>query len=341
MARASKPPNDGGGARLAGVEDHRFGVSFEDVQTFLAVSRYGGFSEAARQLNLAQPTVSARVGRLEERLGTRLLERSTRRVVLTPTGERLREEASAAFRPFIALLQEFREDAERRRKQVTVATTMGIASVVMPTLLASFHERHRDIAVRIEDGLPEDAVSSVRAGRADLAVLGLYEPRDDVVFEELLRDGCVVAGRRGHPLLASGTISIGELLSQPLLVADGNPALHRLIEAEAARRGLAVSIAPEGRKLRNVVTSLAMAAAGLGFVLPPRSLIPPEYKAIVDLAVLSDWSITPRYGIVRAPERPLGAAAQQFAEHLRRAVPNGQVGWPGAPGQGSPIAAGD
>ena len=320
---ASPRRNDDGGP----IEEHRFDISLNDLQSFLAVARAGSFSAAARRLNLSQPAVSGRIGRLEGRLGVKLFARTTREVRTTPEGRLLRDEAEASLTGLRLLLERFRADAEVRSRRVDVAATMAISTIILLPLLRRFHARHPAIAVRVEDCSPATALSAVRDGKCEIAVLGLYEPVDDLAFDELVTDRCVVAARPDHPVFDGKPVPFETLVAHPLLLPGANLPLRRLIEAEATRRGLTVRLVPEAENIRNVVTALAMAAAGLGVFLPPASLVPAEYRGIVATAPFADFEVRPRYGIVSL-STALSPSARRFADFLKATIPRGDAGWP-------------
>lgn len=162
-----------------------------EMSTFMAVAHAGSLSGAARELNLTPSAVSRIVTRIEERLGVRLVVRTTRSLRLTAEGESY---VRAACR-ILADLDEAEEAIADRASprghiRVSVATAHGRLTIV--PLLAEFIERYPDIAVEIE---ASDLVSDILGGRADVAVR--FGP---------LADGPLTArllGRTGHTVVAS------------------------------------------------------------------------------------------------------------------------------------------
>src|SRR5260370_17792821 len=126
-------------------------VDLHQLRIFVAVARLGNFTRAAERLSLSQPSLSLHVRQLELDLGVRLLDRSTRSVVLTrggddflPTAERLLDD----FRSGVASVTDL---AARRRGRVTVAVLPSIAAELLPRAIALLRSRHPDIMVPLRD----------------------------------------------------------------------------------------------------------------------------------------------------------------------------------------------
>jgi DNA-binding transcriptional LysR family regulator len=302
------------------VDKQRFDISLEDLQTFLLVADLGSFSDAARQLNLSQPSVSNRVRRLEEKLGTKLLDRTTRRVELTPPGARLHVQAVSTLQSLRNLCQEFLLENSARNRQLDVAATMMVATVALPTIVKKFTEKRSDIVVRVQDRFPDSALQAVRSGICDMAVMVIEKETEGIDYELLTADECVVITQRGHALLGRSEATLRQVLSNPLLSMDGHLALRRAVLAEAKKLDVEVRLAPEARGISNVMTLLAMAAAGLGVCIHPSSLIPPEMRPTIGVVKLSDCTIARSFGIATATGRKLGPAAAAFREFLRTEV---------------------
>ncbi len=302
------------------AELHRFDIGLEDLQTFLAVAELGSFSQAAQKLNLSQPSISNRVRRLEEKLLVRLLDRTTRRVELTAQGRRLFREARAVLSGLHELLQEFSHDAAMRDHQVQVAATLMVATIGLPPILRRFHDAYPSVSVSLHDLKPSQVVEQVLSGQCDLGVMALAEPPPNVSFEPLGTDPCVVVTPLGHPLLKYKAPPFEEVLKYAVLSPNGHVALRRAIETAAQSRGLAVRIVPEALNVGNVYTLLAMAAAGLGICIHPRSFVPGELAPTLGVVPLADCDIVRTFGIVTADDRELGQAARRFREFLRQSV---------------------
>ncbi|MDQ4135068.1 MAG: LysR substrate-binding domain-containing protein [Pseudomonadota bacterium] len=142
-------------------------ASLHGIPEFAAVAQAGGFSAAARRLGVSKSLVSERVSALEERLGARLLMRTTRRIALTEAGEayldhvqRILAEAAEAE----AVLQEIGAEP---RGRLRVATTIGVAVQELALLLPDFQAHYPKVSVEV---LTDDRVVDLLAERVDVAL---------------------------------------------------------------------------------------------------------------------------------------------------------------------------
>lgn len=87
-------------------------ITLRQLRAFLAVSQHGGFARAGEHVGLTQPAISRRIRELEDNLGVRLLDRTTREVVLTATGQRLAGELERVLETLDTLLAETRQAGE-------------------------------------------------------------------------------------------------------------------------------------------------------------------------------------------------------------------------------------
>ena len=144
---------------------------WELYRTFLAVVREGSFSAAARQLDIAQPTVGRQIESLEAKLGRRLFTRSQRGLVATAAAREIVPHAEAMAAAAAALLRAASDEARSEGGTVRVTASEVMGHEVLPPLLASFGWRHPGIALELalsnrnEDLLRRDADVAVRMTR--------------------------------------------------------------------------------------------------------------------------------------------------------------------------------
>ncbi|HEY2527688.1 MAG TPA: LysR family transcriptional regulator [Xanthobacteraceae bacterium] len=109
-------------------------INFErlDLRAFLAVFDLGTFHKAAELLNLSQPALSRRIQGLEARLGTHLLEHSTRHVAPTAAGRKLEPIARRMLDEFDSSLVSLNGIGERQSGQITIASIPSVATFLLP-----------------------------------------------------------------------------------------------------------------------------------------------------------------------------------------------------------------
>lgn len=154
-----------------------------EMLVFVRVAETGSFSEAARQLRMTPSTVSKLVGRIEQRLGVRLVERSTRRLALTDEGRTYHERSLALLADLDDLEQGLAQGSPRISGTVRVNASVALGVHVLEPLLPAFWQAHPDVQVDLS--LSDDVVD-------------LYLERTDVAFRiGALASSSLVAVRIG------------------------------------------------------------------------------------------------------------------------------------------------
>jgi DNA-binding transcriptional LysR family regulator len=295
----------------------RLNIGVEELETFLAIAELGSFSKAAERLFLAQPSISNRVQRLERAVSARLFERTTRAVVLTPAGERLRLRVQPIINDLHAVLDEFRTEGESRKRVVAVATTAMLAAMLLPQVIQRFTKANPSIRIELHDDVTPQLASDIRSQRIDFAVMARGAAFDGISFEPVVSSKFMVVGPHGHPALASGAITAKALSRYPFLALA---AYHKKLDAlTAALDGGEFTLAAVGT-VSNVSTLLGFVSAGLGLTVLPSIVL--SVGGIIDdtrfdIAHLRDVSLVREYGIASLTGQEWSPAAKAFAAALR------------------------
>ena len=298
----------------------RINIGPAELETFLVIAELGSFSKAADRLALAQPSISNRVQRLERAVRTRLFERTTRAVVLTPAGERLRTRVGPLIRQLQAVIDEFCADADARTHLVVVATTPMLATVLLPPIINTFAQQNPSIRVELEDKVTPQLASDIRSGRVDFAVVAHRMPTEGIEFEMVAADRLTVVGPRGHPALSGGSVPVSRLAQHPFLLLAAYQALVAPLVAQAAEQGLDLSPV---RTVANVSTLLGLVSAGLGLTLLPGLVL--RIGGLIDdsrleVAALEGDALTRNWSIASLAGHDLSPGAKAFAAALRAAL---------------------
>ncbi len=312
-----------------GTRKARLSIGAEELETFLAVAELGSFSKAAERLSLAQPSITNRVQRLERDLRTRLFERTTRAVTLTPEGERLRARVEPVMLSLQSIIDDFCEQAEIRSQMVVVAATPMLATVLMPLIISRFTKANPTVQVELQDQITERLPSDIRSGRVDFALVARQPPAEGITFEAVTADPFAVIGPRGHPALKSGRVSVSALTRYPFLILGAHLTQFDELAAEASAKGLTLQAV---RTVKNVSTLLGLVAEGLGLTMLPRIIlrvVSMGEETRFAMASLDGVALTREYGIASLAGREWSPGARAFAVALRTELLTQKV--PGAP----------
>lgn len=243
----------------------------ELLSTFLAVVHHGRISAAARAIHLSQPAVTARIRKLEARIGAPLLVRSVRGVEATAHGSRLAEHARELER----LLDRALDDVaatENELGSLALAASTTIAAHVLPPVLARFRARHPDLPIAVEIGNTQEVVTAVREGSMPL---GLVEGTAKAVGVRLvpwLDDELVPVI---SPTAAFSVKRDGDLDRVPLLWRETGSGTRAVIATALRKAGIRSSPDRSDLVLGTNTAIAHAAAAGLGVAFVSRWAVSP------------------------------------------------------------------
>ncbi|WP_370963033.1 LysR family transcriptional regulator [Amycolatopsis sp. cg9] len=277
------------------------------LEYFVAVAEELSFTRAAQRVFAVQSTVSAAVRSLEAELGTRLFDRSTRRVALSAAGTAFLPEAKAAIEALERARATVQEASEGLRGSLRIGTLTSIGGVDLPALLGAFHRRyplvdiHVTVSITGSTGLAEE----VRRGRLDVALVGL--PESDLAGLAVLRVDTrpfVVVLPATHRLAARKAVRLADLAGEAFIDTPrgfGNRVLlDRAFDALGSPRRVTVEVAD----LRPVP---GYVRAGLGVAVVPETPAPAEADVVVrPLAGAGlDWPLNLVTAGAKPPSRAL------------------------------------
>lgn len=281
-------------------------ITVRHLEVFRAVAQCGSFSLAAQRQHLTQPSLSATIKNLELLCGARLFDRGTRSATLTPIGEELLTLAERVLGEFERSMRELEDYVGSRRGQVRVAAMPALFSTVLPAILMRYREQRPGITLDLRDMSSEDALSSLRRGRVDMAMVTPFEHSDDLDCVPLLEHAIVLMMRPDDPFACEAPADLDwrDALAHPIVTLFPRGHMGRLCGAALAEHGLALPRAHEAENLlaamgwvqaglaRAAVSSLsAQSVAACGFV--HRRLANPTVSRQVSLVTRRGHSLSP------------------------------------------------
>ncbi|MEU6006832.1 LysR substrate-binding domain-containing protein [Streptomyces sp. NPDC047453] len=289
--------------------------SLSQLRAFAAVAEHLHFRDAAAAIGVSQPALSGAVSSLEEALGVTLLERTTRKVLLSPAGERLAVRAKAVLGEVGALL----EEAEAVRAPFTGVLRLGViptvAPYLLPTVLRLVHDRYPDLDLQVHEEQTANLLDGLAGGRLDLLLLAVPLGVPGVVELPLFDEDFVLVTPLDHRLGGREGIPREALKELNLLLLDEGHCLRDQaldICREAGRENAPVTTTAAG-----LSTLVQLVAGGLGCTLLPRTALRVETSRnnqlltgyFADPAPSRRIALAMRTGAARAAEyRELAAA---------------------------------
>jgi DNA-binding transcriptional LysR family regulator len=246
-------------------------MELRHLRYFVAVAEELHFGRAAIRLHMAQPPLSQQIRQLEQEIGVTLLNRTKRRVDLTPAGRAFLDEA----RRTLAQAERAVRTAQRANRGETGLLSIGFVPTadldVLPRILSVWRSRHPDVEVELSALSPAQQVEALREGRIHVGIL--RPPVDDtgLVVEPMRSEPLVVAMPERHPLARRRRIRLADLHTDAMILfpRDSSPNRYDMLVDVCRGAGFAPRIL-HGEYA--VPTNLGLIAAGLGVTLLPASI---------------------------------------------------------------------
>lgn len=241
--------------------------STRELDVFLTLGQTLSFRRTADQVHLSQSAVSGVLTRLEESLGTRLFDRTTRSVQLTLAGQVFLEQVQVLRAQTDEAVRAVRSVAELQVGQVTLAALPSLAATVVPAAMARLAAQHPGIRLSVIDTLSGPAFDLVRRGEVDFALTAANPAYADLDDQPLASDGFVLLLPAQHAL-AKGRQALGWAEVADLVhISMPQPTSVRQY-ADAALLEHRLRFAPR-YEVEHLATIQAMVAAGLGVAALP------------------------------------------------------------------------
>ena len=242
-------------------------MELHHLRYFVEVARRSSVTRAAEALHMAQPSLSIQVKRLEEELGVPLLDRTGRRVRLTPAGEVFLRRAAGILAEVEAAVVEIQEFQGVGRGRITVGTTRISGSHLLPPALAAFRRLHPGVEVVLREEDTSTLVALTRCGDVDVS---LVTPPGDVADLEvvpLLTEPLLLAVPPDHPLATRTDVELGEAAREAFILLKEGMGFRRVVLQACAAAGFQPRVVFESSDLETIQS---LVAVGMGVTLVPR-----------------------------------------------------------------------
>lgn len=295
----------------------RINYELHDLQAFVAVAERGSFRQAADDLFLSQSALSRRIDKLEESLGVKLFERTTRRVRLTNVGQTFLLNVRTALDDLEDAVLGVADLAAHRTGTVTLACVPTAVWHFLPEVLKRFSARFPRIRVRVHDESAQDVLNLVLNGEADFGINFAGAENPEIVFEPIYVESYVLAMRRDHPLATRKVLSWKETVDERYISVAKSSGNRSVIDAALAGVEKHPLIFCEVNHVSGV---LALVEAGMGVAaVPGLSVLPERLEGIVGVPLVNP-EIKRTLGLISKRSHSMAPAARTLFEMLSEAL---------------------
>ena len=293
--------------------------TLRQLQYFATLADTGSFAKAARLAHVSQPTLSQQVKALEERLGVRLLERSTTGAVLTPVGRSIVAKARAVLGHVRDIEALATSAANGLTGTLRLGTTPTLGPYLLSPIIAELHRVAPGLRLYVREGIPDAQALALSRGDLDVLLGPLPIVGDDLEVQPLFREPLHLVSACDSDLAAAPEIEPGTLAGRTLLSLDTRHHLHRQVAGIADLYGMALSPDYEGTSLDSLHQ---MVASGLGLSVLPALYLSSDVGGTAGVVVLdvAGWKSHRSIALAWRRGASMEPAFRAIADHVQRSA---------------------
>lgn len=282
-------------------------IDIDELIAFNALADLGSFSSAAEHIHISQPAFSRRIDKLEKALESKLVERTTRQVILTATGRDFHRNIQRILIDLDTTILGVKGPTNFNRGEVVVGCVPSAVNYFASRVIKQFHHSYPMVKVKLIDSSANDILLDVARGDADFGINFVGAQDQEVEFTELVTEQFVAACRRDHPLAKQKTVRWSELGKYDYIAADKGSGNRLLIDQALA------SLDEKPKSIfetQHGTTMIGLVEAGLGVASVPSMAMPSDDHPLLCSVPLIEPEVKRVVGLIKRRGRELSPLAQ-------------------------------
>ncbi len=248
-------------------------IELRQFKQFIAVAEELSFRRAAERLNMAQPPLTSTIQRIEDEIGTTLIERTNRITRLTEAGQIFLKEARRTVEQAERAMLAARQAGEGLTGLLRIAFVASAAREILPAILLRFREHYPQIKLELREAMTGQQIELLQKSSIDLGFV--IPPLQDAQYlksEIVAQNRLVAAIPEEHPLAQKEEIALTDMASESwiLFPERQGPGLHRIIHTACLQAGFFPLVGQEAPQMDTIVS---LVAGGMGVALVSRALV--------------------------------------------------------------------
>lgn len=292
--------------------------SMRQLEALVLVYRLGSITKAAAELRVTQSAISLLIRQIEENFQLKLFDRTTR--ALHPT-DACREAIPAAERILSGargLSRHMRDLVEAKTGRIAVAVSAGVASALLPRVLAQYRSLYPGVKVDLFDLAPDELVSFVTAGHAEFGVGSVEnDGTSEARIETLMQSSLSAIGIRDGRFEKRRRLTWDDIAASDLIAMRRGTRIRTQIDEALAETGRELKPTLE---VSLITTALALTAEGAGISILPSHMLPKAQFPTLAAVPLSQPTVDRHVSLLSRGDFALSPAAERFVEIARRVM---------------------
>ena len=285
------------------------------VQAFISVADHSSFQRAADELHISQTAITRRLQNLEIHLGVKLIERTTRTVALTTTGNDFLPQARRLMGELSKAMAEIVESGKARRGDVCIACVPTAGIQFLPRIIQEYSDSFPNNRITILDHSSSAVADAVVRREAELGINVAQTHHPDLTSARLLTDQFALICRDDHPLANKKNVAWRQLAHYPLIFAGEANANRSVLDQALGSSKVKLQLFYE---VQRSSTALGLVAEGVAIAVVPRLAVQKGAYPHLRAVALVDPVISRSLVLVTRKAAQLSPAAQALYELIRR-----------------------
>ena len=259
-------------------------ITLKQLRYFLVAAKYVSLRQAARELKISQPSLSAQIQKLEEALGLELFERSKGGVTLTPLGRELLKHAQQAVSAAEVIVDAANFATKGPSGTFRLGASPTLGPYALPWILPEVHKKYGGVKIFVREEVPDALTQGLYDGRYDLILTTLPLKENGITVMPLFRESLYLVMNREHPLAKNKSIRGDQLAGLEILTIEEHHLLFRQVEDLCKQFNAEILRDYEGTSLDSILQIVHME---LGVTFLPALYIRSEINDRDELSVLT------------------------------------------------------
>jgi DNA-binding transcriptional LysR family regulator len=213
------------------MQDHK-------LKVFCTVAETKSFSKTSEIIHLTQPAVSLQIQALEEIYETKLFDRSSSMVTLTPAGEVLYKYAKEILALYASAEKVIGKLTGLVKGSITIGACSNIGNYLLPNVITNFKKTHPKIKIHLLVSNTKRVIEMLNSGYIDLGLVEGDAVKQKMNFKKLISDELLLIVSPNHPWAKKKEVSISEITKEPFIFREAGSGTRQMIEKFLARHGI-------------------------------------------------------------------------------------------------------
>ncbi len=293
------------------MEDHK-------LKVFCTVAETKSFSKTSEIIHLTQPAVSLQIQALEELYETKLFDRSTGSIALTPAGEILYKYAKQILTLYAEAAKEIGKITGLIKGCVKIGAGTTVGNYILPAIAVDFKKKHPKIRLSVSIGNTKKVLEMLGSNMIDFGIISEMPGKSKFASEPIVSDELCVICSSDHPLSNQKSISLYDIIKEPFVIREEGSSTRVIIEKFLSEHGLGISNLHIALILGSTGSIKEAVERGMGLSIISKWAIRKEVSCgNLRILKLKEGEIKRDFYIVLLKNTILSPAVEEFITYLK------------------------